>query len=65
MVFEDLQWADETTRDAFAILTATRMLPGTVIVGTYRSDEMHRRHPLRGVLSEPGDVVDACVAASA
>ena len=53
LVIEDLHWADRSTRDLLAFLIRT--LGGTarlLIVGTYRSDELHRTHPLRPVLAE-------------
>jgi predicted ATPase len=51
-VMEDLHWADRSTRDLLAFL-ATYLRSGRVLlVGTFRSDELHRRHPLRGLLGE-------------
>jgi DNA-binding CsgD family transcriptional regulator/tetratricopeptide (TPR) repeat protein len=51
-VLEDLHWADRSTRDLLAFL-ATALRSGRVLlVGTFRSDELHRRHPLRGLLGE-------------
>jgi predicted ATPase len=55
LVLEDLHWADASTRALLAYLVhglgsgnAARLL----LVGTYRSDEMSRRHPLRSLLAE-------------
>jgi DNA-binding CsgD family transcriptional regulator/tetratricopeptide (TPR) repeat protein len=51
-VVEDLHWADPTTRTLFAALAgATRIRP-LLLVGTFRSDELHRRHPLRPTVGE-------------
>jgi DNA-binding CsgD family transcriptional regulator len=52
LVMEDLHWADRSTRDLVAYLaTALRSGPVLLLL-TYRSDELHRRHPLRGLLGE-------------
>jgi DNA-binding CsgD family transcriptional regulator len=51
IVVEDLHWADRSTVDLIAFLVrAMRGVPVTV-VGTYRSDEVHRDHPLRALLT--------------
>ncbi|HEX7442712.1 MAG TPA: hypothetical protein VF320_02430, partial [Acidimicrobiales bacterium] len=51
LVIEDLHWADRSTLDLLTFLE--RNLTGPVVmVGTVRSDELHRRHPLRPVLAE-------------
>jgi predicted ATPase len=51
-VMEDLHWADRSTRDLVAYL-ATYLRNGPVLVVlTFRSDELHRLHPLRGLLGE-------------
>jgi DNA-binding CsgD family transcriptional regulator/tetratricopeptide (TPR) repeat protein len=51
-VVEDLHWADRSTRDLVAFL-ATYLRSGRVmVVGTFRSDELDRLHPLRGLLGE-------------
>jgi ATP/maltotriose-dependent transcriptional regulator MalT len=52
LVIEDLHWADRSTRDLVAFL-ATYLRSGRVMVAlTFRSDELHRLHPLRGLLAE-------------
>jgi predicted ATPase len=52
LVIEDLHWADHSTRDLVAFL-ATYLRSGRVVVAlTFRSDELHRLHPLRGLLAE-------------
>jgi DNA-binding CsgD family transcriptional regulator/tetratricopeptide (TPR) repeat protein len=51
-IMEDLHWADRSTRDLLAFL-ATALRSGRVlVVGTFRNDELHRRHPLRPLLAE-------------
>ncbi len=51
LVVEDLHWADQSTRDLLGFLV--RNLRGGVgLLMTYRSDELHRRHPLRPFLAE-------------
>ena len=52
VVVEDLHWADGTTRTLFSALARVQRLGPVLIVGTFRSDELHRRHPLRPVLAE-------------
>jgi len=52
MVFEDMHWADASTRDLVAFLARTLTDAKTSLVLTYRADEVHRRHPLRALLSE-------------
>jgi DNA-binding CsgD family transcriptional regulator/tetratricopeptide (TPR) repeat protein len=58
LVIEDLHWADQSTRDLLVFLIRNqRSLPGgLLIVVTYRSDELHRTHPLRPMLAELGRV---------
>jgi DNA-binding CsgD family transcriptional regulator/tetratricopeptide (TPR) repeat protein len=52
VVVEDLHWADQSTRDLLSFLFA-RPFRGLVrIVGSYRSDDLHRRHPLRRTVGE-------------
>ncbi|MDT9595313.1 LuxR C-terminal-related transcriptional regulator [Nocardioides zeae] len=47
VVVEDAHWADQATRDLLSFLF-TRPLAGRVaLLVSYRSDDLHRRHPLR------------------
>ncbi|TDD41063.1 helix-turn-helix transcriptional regulator [Nonomuraea terrae] len=53
LVVEDAHWADRSTRDLLSFLvryqpTAARLL----VVVTYRTDELHRSHPLRPLIAE-------------
>src|SRR4029453_16895993 len=51
-VMEDQHWADRSPRDLVAFL-ATALRSGRVlVVVTFRSDELDRRHPLRRLLAE-------------
>ena len=53
LVIEDAHWADESTRSLLAFLIGQqRELPGVLIMMTFRSDELHRAHPLRPMLAE-------------
>ncbi|HEX3213829.1 MAG TPA: AAA family ATPase, partial [Actinomycetota bacterium] len=52
LVVEDLHWADRSTRDLLAFLIRNLRHGRLLLVGTYRSDELHRRHPLRPFLAE-------------
>ncbi|HEX6677942.1 MAG TPA: AAA family ATPase [Actinomycetes bacterium] len=52
LVVEDLHWADRSTRDLLAFLVRNLRAGRVLLVATYRSDELHRRHPLRPFLAE-------------
>jgi DNA-binding CsgD family transcriptional regulator/tetratricopeptide (TPR) repeat protein len=52
LILEDLHWADRSSRDMLAFLLPRLWGQRLVVVATYRSDDLHRRHPLRPVLSE-------------
>jgi DNA-binding CsgD family transcriptional regulator len=52
LVIEDLHWADRSTRDFVAFLIRNARRQRIALVATYRTDELHRRHPLRGFLAE-------------
>ena len=55
LVIEDAHWSDRSTRDLLAFLIGNQhVLAGVLIVVTFRSDELHRGHPLRPVLGELG-----------
>ena len=49
---EDIHWADRSTRSFLRFLEASLTKEPAVVVATYRSDELHRRHPLRPLLAE-------------
>ncbi|MHB9858862.1 helix-turn-helix transcriptional regulator [Streptomyces sp. YIM S03343] len=52
LVLEDLHWADASTRHLIAYLVRTLHTGRLVVLGSYRSDDIHRRHPLRPLLAE-------------
>jgi DNA-binding CsgD family transcriptional regulator len=47
LVVEDLHWADQSTRDLMSFLFGRGFEAPVALVGSYRSDDIHRRHPLR------------------
>ena len=51
VVVEDLHWADASSRELLGFLVG-RLRGSVLLVATYRSDELHRRHPLRPLLAE-------------
>lgn len=52
LVIEDLHWADSSSRDVLRFLLARLRTEHLLIVASYRTDDLHRRHPLRPVLAE-------------
>ena len=52
LVLEDLHWADRSTRDLVTFLSRVLHRERLAIVVTYRTDDLHRRHPLRPVVAE-------------
>ncbi|MFC0036973.1 AAA family ATPase [Actinomadura rayongensis] len=54
LVVEDAHWADRSTRDLLAFLLRNLGAVPLLIVVTYRTDELHRTHPLRPLLAELG-----------
>ena len=52
LVIEDLHWADRSTRDLLAFLTRNARAERLLMIATFRSDELHRRHPLTAWLAE-------------
>ena len=52
LVLEDLHWADASTRDLLTFLSRMLHREQVALIGTYRSDDLHRRHPLRAVVAE-------------
>lgn len=52
LVIEDVHWADQSTRDLLHWLFTRGFDAPVTILATYRSDDLHRRHPLRATLAE-------------
>ena len=52
LVVEDLHWADRSTRDLLAFLIRNSRSERVLFVSSYRTDEVHRRHPLHPFVSE-------------
>ena len=52
VVLEDLHWADRSSRDLLHFLIARLRTEPVVLVGSYRTDDLHRRHPLRQLLAD-------------
>ena len=57
LVIEDAHWADRSSRDLLTYLISNqRWAKGLMIVVTYRSDDLHRTHPLRPLLATLGRI---------
>ncbi|MEW2355937.1 AAA family ATPase [Spirillospora sp. NPDC029432] len=52
LVLEDLHWADRSTRHLLTFLSRVLQRERVCLVGTYRTDDLPRRHPLRPVVAE-------------
>jgi len=52
LVMEDLHWADPATRETIAFLARNLRSDRVLLALTFRSDELHRRHPLLPWLAE-------------
>jgi DNA-binding CsgD family transcriptional regulator len=52
LVLEDLHWADRSTRDLVTFLSRMLRSERIALVLTYRTDDIHRGHPLRPVVAE-------------
>ena len=52
LVVEDLHWADRSTRELLAFLLRNARGERLLLIATFRTDELHRRHPLRPFLAE-------------
>lgn len=54
LVVEDLHWASASTLDLVTFLARNLPRGPVLLVATFRTDELYRRHPLRPVLAELG-----------
>lgn len=52
LAIEDLHWSDRSTRELLSFLVRTLHRSRVLLVATYRTDDLHRRHPLRPFLAE-------------
>lgn len=52
LVIEDIHWADEATLDVIRLLRRQINQVPTLVLATYRDDELTRGHPLRMVLGD-------------
>jgi DNA-binding CsgD family transcriptional regulator/tetratricopeptide (TPR) repeat protein len=52
LAVEDLHWADASTRDLVLFLVSRLHTQRVLVVGTWRADDLHRRHPLRPLLTQ-------------
>ena len=52
VLLEDIHWADQSTRDLLTMLFTRPMAGRVAIVASYRTDDLHRRHPLRASAAE-------------
>lgn len=50
VVVEDVHWADHSSRDLLSLILARGFAEPVGLVVTYRSDDLHRRHPLHATL---------------
>ena len=51
LIVEDIHWADRSTLELLGFLVHNLREGPIVLVTTYRSDELHRRHPLLPLLA--------------
>jgi ATP/maltotriose-dependent transcriptional regulator MalT len=52
LMLEDMHWADRSTRMFLDFLARSLRRERVMLVLSYRTDELHRRHPLRALLAE-------------
>jgi predicted ATPase len=52
LILEDAHWADRSTLDVLVFLARMVRDERLLVVATYRSDELHLRHPLQPALAE-------------
>ena len=52
VVVEDVHWADQSTRDLLSFLFAHGFATPVSLIVSYRSDDLHRRHPLRATAAQ-------------
>jgi DNA-binding CsgD family transcriptional regulator/tetratricopeptide (TPR) repeat protein len=52
ILLEDLHWADGSSRNLLSFLASRLRSQRLLVVASYREEDVHRRHPLRGLLVE-------------
>jgi ATP/maltotriose-dependent transcriptional regulator MalT len=52
LILEDLHWSDRSSLELLAFIAHGLRATPTMLLATYRSDELHRRHRLRPVLAD-------------
>ena len=52
LVLDDLHWADEATLDVLRLLVRRIETLPTLLIGTYRDDQLRRDHPVRTMLGD-------------
>ncbi|TWD79638.1 regulatory LuxR family protein [Kribbella amoyensis] len=52
VIVEDAHWADDSTRDLIGFLLTRLTSQRLALLVSYRSDDLHRRHPLRRPIAE-------------
>lgn len=52
LIVEDAHWADASTRHLLQFVLARRFTHPVSLVVSYRTDDLHRRHPLRAAVAE-------------
>src|SRR6266567_1630091 len=52
LILEDMHWADRSTRDLLTFLSRVLHRERVAVIATYRTDDLHQSHPLRGVVGE-------------
>lgn len=60
VVFEDVHWADEATLDLLRFLGRRIGNTRTLLIATYRDDEVGPKHPLRTVIGDLATSVAVC-----
>jgi DNA-binding NarL/FixJ family response regulator len=52
LIVEDVHWADQATRDLLGYLFTRLDTQRVAVIASFRSDDLHRRHPLRPTLAQ-------------
>jgi DNA-binding NarL/FixJ family response regulator len=52
LLVEDVHWADRSSREMLSYLFSRRFDAPVSVIASYRTDDLHRRHPLRTAAAE-------------